>query len=747
MSNQIVDRRQFLIGTLVAGGGLAVGVRLLADDSEASPRGASGTATFNAWARIAADGEVTVVVCQSEMGQGVYTALAMLLAEELDADWSRVRVEAAPADAAYRNTFLIKEAVTGGYRGPEPGLVGSAKEAVLDLLARLAGQQVTGGSTSVRWLHEPLRQAGATMRALLIDAAAARWSVPAGECATEPGRVLHRPSGRALDYGALAEAAAAIKPPAKVELKSPQDFRLIGKSIPRLDTPAKVAGTARFGIDVRRPGQAFAAIAFAPTFGGTLKAFDEAAAKAVRGVIAVLPMEDALLCVADNSWRAMQGAAAANPQWEPGPNARLESAEIEKQLAVALGDDARVAEEYGEPIAELKRQPKHVEAHYAVPYLAHATMEPMNCTAEVSAAGVDVWLPTQAQENARKAAAAAAGVDDERVRIHTTFLGGGFGRRAEFDMVPYAVRAAKAVGRPVQLLYSREQDMRRDYYRPAAASELRAAIAPDGSPTAWTQRIVSPSILSRIVPPIAWTGLDETSVEGGTRLGYEIAHRRVDYVMDKTPVPVGFWRSVGHSQNAFFKECFLDEVAEAGGRDPYGLRRSLLVNRPRHLAVLDRAAEAADWGKPLARRQGRGIALHQSFGSIVACVMQVEVSETGAIRLRRATMAIDCGIVIHPDTVEAQMQGSLVFALTAALYGQITLVNGQVQQGNFDDYALLSLAETPEVAVHVLPSERPPGGVGEPGVPPVAPALVNAIFAATGKRIRSLPLARHDLSA
>ncbi|MCW5752765.1 MAG: xanthine dehydrogenase family protein molybdopterin-binding subunit [Alphaproteobacteria bacterium] len=740
-----IDRRRFLVGAAAFGGGLLIGFHLPAGAQE---QNTGRPKDFNSWLRIAADGTVSVLVPQSEMGQGVHTALAMLVAEELEADWRRVRVEDVNGDATYRNTFLVKEMLTGGATDEDPSIFSSTLGRLAGWIGRFAGQQVTGGSTSLRWLHLPLRQAGAAAREMLIAAAARRLGVPAGECRAANGAVLHEASGRRLEFGALAAEAAILAPPERIQLKPPSEFRLIGKAVPRLDTPDKVTGQARFGIDMRLEGQLFAAIAFAPTFGASLARLDPAPALSLRGVVAVVPMKEAFAVVADNWWRARRAIDALAPVWTPGPNEALDSIEIGKLMLAQLGDSGSVVHEQGQPGQAIQAGRRHVEAEYRVPYLAHATMEPMNCLARVGADLVEVWAPTQAQDGARKAAAEAAGVALDRVRLRTTYLGGGFGRRSESDFVSHAISVAKAVpGRPVLLLYSREDDMRRDFYRPAAATRIMATIGADGLPSAWTQKIVCPSILARVFPPITWTGTDGTAVEGAVDLPYDIPHQRIEYVRDHTPVPVGFWRSVGHSQNAFFKECFIDEIAEAARLDPLALRRRLLGHLPRHFAVLERAGAMAGWGAALPSRRGRGIAMHASFGSIVAQVAEVAVSRRGEVRIERVCCAVDCGNVVNPDTVVAQMEGSIVFGLAAAMHGEITLAKGRIEQGNFPDYPLLDLAAMPEIEVAIIRSGAPIGGIGEPAVPPVAPALVNAIFAATGKRLRSLPVARHDLAA
>lgn len=738
-----VDRRRFLVGSAALGGAFLLGFMLPGE-----ARAGGGAARFDAWLRIAGDGTVSVLLPQSEMGQGVHTALAMLIAEELEADWSRIRIEDVNGEAAYRNTFLVKEMLTGGGTDEDPSLLAGAQARLAGWIGRFAGQQVTGGSSSLRWLHLPLRQAGAAAREMLIAAAARRWAVPPGDCRAENGEVRHEASGRRLGFGDLAAEAATLPPPEHVDLKPPSAFRLIGKAVPRLDTHAKVTGRATFGIDTRLEDQLFAAIAFTPTFGGSLGGLDPAPALAMRGVEAVVRMKDAFAVVADNWWRARRALEALAPDWEPGPNAALDSAEIARLMLAQLGDSGKVAHEQGEAGRALQTGRRHVEAEYSVPYLAHATMEPMNCLARVGPDLVEVWAPTQAQDGARKAAAEAAGVAVDRVRLRTTYLGGGFGRRSESDFVTRAVSVAKAVpGRPVLLLYSREDDMRHDFYRPAAATRMMAAIGGDGLPQAWSQTIVCPSILARVFPPITWTGTDDTATEGAVKMPYAIANQRIEYVRDRTPVPVGFWRSVGHSQNAFFKECFIDEIARAAELDPLELRRRLLRREARHLAVLERAASMAGWGRPMPARRGQGLALHASFGSIVAQVAEVAVSARGEVRVERVCCAIDCGSVVNPDTIVAQMEGSIVFGLAAAMHGEITLAKGRVEQGNFPDYPLPGLADSPRIEVAIIASGARIGGVGEPGVPPTAPALVNAIFAATGKRLRALPVSRHDLAA
>ncbi|HYM31484.1 MAG TPA: xanthine dehydrogenase family protein molybdopterin-binding subunit [Candidatus Cybelea sp.] len=735
-----LDRRQVLTGA--AAGALVLGFSLTRGAREAAAQGAAaGDGKLNAWLRIGSDDSVTILVGQSEMGQGVYTSLPMLVAEELECDWSKIKVEPASGDDAYRNVYAVRDMLTAGHGEELSGVKGWAYGG----MAKMFSEQLTGGSTSIRGHFDRLREAGAAAREMLRAAAAKQWSVPLGECEARDGQVSHTKSNRVATYGALAAAAAAIEPPKNVLLKPPSAWRLIGKPVTRLDLPAKVTGRAGFGIDARPPGMLFAAMRNCPVFGGKLKSYDAAKVEKMPGVKAVVALDDAVAVVADNSWRARQAAEALPVVWDEGEAARTGTDDLFAQFKAALSEAGEKAYAVGDADATMAAAPKMIAAEYRVPFLAHATMEPMNCTAHVTADGVEIWAATQVQTRAVKQAAEAAGVSESKVKLHTTMLGGGFGRRAEFDTIGPAVRVSKAVGKPVQLLWSREEDMRHDFYRPGAVGRLEAGIGADGMPVAWRHRIASPSIMTRVFKPVTWMGPDQTSVEGAIEMPYGIKNQRIDYVTRNTPVPVGFWRSVGNSQNAYIKECFLDEVAAAGGKDPLELRRALLADAPRHRAVLDLAAEKAGWGTPLPKGRGRGVALHRSFGSIVAEIADVEVGAGGVVKVLRVVCAVDCGTVVNPDTVVAQMQGGIVFGLTAALYGSIGVDKGRVVEGNFDTYRMVRLAETPAIEVYIVPSETAPGGVGEPSVPPIAPAVVNAIFAATGKRLRSLPIAGQTL--
>ncbi len=728
-----LSRRAFLRGTAAAGGGLVLGYLMPGYPARAG-RSASGV-RMGAWIRIGTDGSVTISVEKSEMGQGVFTALPMLVAEELEVAWEDVRVAA--------------------------------------LRLEDAGHWVsTGGSTSVRSSWEPLSRAGAAAREMLVAAAAQTWGEPASECAAQGGRVLHRPSGRALPYAALAERAARLPVPESPRLKPNTERRLIGRPLPRLDTPAKVSGAAVFGIDVQVPGMLHAAVLASPVLGGEVVRYDEDAARAVGGVRAVVEVPGGVAVVADHYWQARKGLLALSPVYEGG-DAAFDSESYSGRLREALDSPGLTAHQSGDPDTAFAAADKIAEARYEVPFLAHATMEPMNCTARASGNDCEIWAPTQNPSRARAAAADALGVPPERVQLHTTLLGGGFGRRQEVDFVVQAVLASKAVGRPVKLIWSREEDIRHDFYRPAYAAELRAALDEQGMPIAWTHHVAGASYRAREAPvwarrSAAWLqktlgtklvpdalpdgvrqrlprwvreGVDGTAVAGSGPLRYRIPCQRVEYSLVDATVPVGWWRSVGHSQNAFFTESFVDELSHAAGRDPYEYRRALLAHAPRERRVLDVAAQAAEWSTSPSAGRGRGIAFHPSFGSLVAQVAEVSLSPAGTLRVHRVVCAIDCGQVVNPDTVRAQMEGGILFGLTAALRGEITLRAGAVEQSSFHDYRLLALAECPAMEVHIVESNEAPGGVGEPGTPPIAPAIANAVFAATGRRLRKLPLA------
>jgi len=709
------DRRDFLKTGAAGAVGLVIGFYLPGSRAaaELAPV-APGASALNAWIRIAADDSVTIVIDKSEMGQGIVTSLSMLAAEELECDWKKIRWEFAPADKVYVNPLF--------------------------------GVQGTGGSMSTRASWKPMSQAGASAREMLIAAAAQKWGVDKTVCRAENGEVINAATKTRASYGSLAEAAAKLPMPADVPLKDPKTYKLVGKPTKRLDTPIKTNGRAEFGIDVRRPDMLHAVVARCPVFGGKIASFDGSKAKAVRGVKDVIQISTGVAVVADNTWNAMEGRRALDIKWDEGLNASLTSAAISKLFAERAGKPGAVARKEGDAAAAMGSAMKKMEAIYEAPYQAHVTMEPMNCTAHVRADSCDVWVPTQFQTTSEGTAAKITGLKPEQIHIHTTYLGGGFGRRAEQDFVVEAVEMSKAMGVPVQVTFSREDDMQHDMYRPASYCRFSAGLDADGWPVAWNARIASPSIMTRFFGPGAVkNGLDESSVEGVSDIAYAIPNILVDYQLTEPGIPVGFWRSVGASQNGFFSESFVDEVAAASGKDPYEFRRKLLAKAPRHLGVLELAATKADWGKRLPAGRFRGIAMVKAFDTHVAEVAEISVAKDGTVRVHRVVCAVDCGRVINPATVEAQMQGGIVYGLTAALKGGITIDRGRVQQSNFSDYDLLRMNEMPQVEVYIVPSDESPTGCGEPGVPPVAPAVCNAIFAATGKRIRTLPVRAEDL--
>lgn len=741
-------RRRFLIGSVLLGGALYVGYRFARRlDRQVKPEALStkpNEVAMNGWLKIAANGEVTVLVPRQEMGQGVYTALPMLVAEELDVDWSMIRAEQAPVAQIYANVTMIADAMP--VDPADRSGIGRFTRWLGDRTGEALEIQATGGSTSVRDAWEPLRTAGASARTLLVQAAAKRWKVPEKDCTTELGAVLHKATGRRATYGELAAESAAVTPPQEPVLKDPSQYRLIGKSPARLDVPAKVDGSAQFGIDMRLPDMVYAAVAQCPVFGGKLKAFEFDKVKSMVGVISALPVANGVALVANSHWRAKQALAALPITWDEGATVALDSAAIRAQFMRDLeqGDPSKYRGE-GDALAALGRAAKVVEALYEAPFLAHACMEPINCTARVANGACEVWVGNQSPSLVRWIAAKTADVPSQNVTVHTPYLGGGFGRRVELDVVVQAVTLAKALApKPVQVLWSREEDLQHDVYRPAAVSRFKAALDTEGKPIAWWNRIVGPSptlsIMERIAPWPTMDMPDKTTAEGSSDMPYEIPDLLVEHVLSKTPVPVGFWRSVGHSYNAFFKECFMDEMAMAAGKDPFEFRRSLLQQHPRHRKVLEVAAEKAGWGGSLPQGVARGIALHESFRSIVAQVAEVSLGADQSIRVRRVVCAVDCGHALHPDIVTAQMESGIVFGLSAALFGEITLAKGRVIQTNFPNYDMVRLAETPAVEVHIVDSGADLGGVGEPGVPPLAPAVANALFALTGNRLRKLPL-------
>ncbi|MCG8424149.1 MAG: xanthine dehydrogenase family protein molybdopterin-binding subunit [Proteobacteria bacterium] len=684
-----------------SGGVFLLGFRLAGCNSDSEPEPVT-TAELDAWVRISSDDTVTLLVGKAEMGQGVLTALPMILAEELDADWSKVRSEHAVADADKY------------------------------------GSQLTGGSTSVRLSYDSLRQAGATVREMLKAAAASEWKVAAGECRTENGAVMHDASSRSARYGELAELASTMSVPDSPTLKDRKDFRLIGQSVKRLDSRPKADGTAIFGLDVQRPDMLIAQVAHSPVFGGTVDSFNDSAARAISGVRDVVAIPTGVAVIADHYWAAQQGRDALSIQWNEGANATLSSESILDAMKSGIDDGVEVKNE-GDAPAVFDAAVQKLEAEYELPYLAHAAMEPLNCTADVRADACEVWVPTQAQSLTHNLVAQLTGLSKDKVTIHTTMLGGGFGRRAAVDFVMDAVHASKAAGKPVKVVWSREDDVRGGYYRPSVWDKISGSLDESGYPNSWIHKISSPSLPSFVQPPPAY---DVTAVEGAENLPYKIANLLVTYKDPGISIPTWFWRSVGSSQNAYVTECFFDELAELGGKDPVEARLHMLADHPRHQRVVQLAADQAGWGGTLPEGVAQGVAVHESFGSIVAQVADVSIGDGGAVNVHRVVCAVDCGEVINPNTIEAQMESAIVYGLSAALYGQVRIENGRAVEGNFNTYQVLRMSEMPEIAVHIVAEGDPIGGIGEPGLPPIAPAVCNALYKLTGTRIRKLPIGR-----
>ena len=754
-----MKRRAWLLGTTAGTGALLLGWAALPQRSRLGlgslMQPGEGDMPLNGWIKILPDGGVVLAMPRSEMGQGVHTALPQMAAEELDVPLSVIRIEQAGADAIYGNVaMLLGNLPFHPLEGEREDGFGRVKAGrwLVTKLGREMGINATGGSSSVADAWDVVRVAAATARATLVGAASLQWKLPAEEIRVDKGVVSH-PSGRSATYAELARIAAAT-PPGSVRLKERKEWRVIGQSAPRLDVPAKVNGAARFGIDVRVPGMLFAAIRLCPSLGGSPGRVDARAALAMPGVerLVVLPAyagsTAGFAVVAASYWQARQAADAVEVEWRASTSGSPDTQVIQRDLEAAVKErDGYTFHGRGEAEGGAGSG-KTLEAWYSAPYLAHATLEPMNATARVANGRVEVWAPTQVPQMCRAAAARVAGVALDAVDLHVTLLGGGFGRRLEVDYVAQAVRVAMDVpGVAVQLIWSREEDTRHDFYRPMQVARLRASLDADGQPLALHIKsagdAISPRWFERAMPALAGPVdlPDKTTSEGLFDQPYDFPRQKVEHVATRSGVPVGFWRSVGHSHNAFFSECFIDEVAAAAGRDPVEFRRRLLKGAPRHAAVLNHVVGKAGWGgAALPAGRARGFALHESFGSIVAQVAEVSL-EKGQLRVHRVICAIDCGTVINPNIVAQQMESAVVFALTAALHGRIDIRDGVVQQGNFPSHPMLRLAAAPVVETWILPSERPPAGVGEPGVPPVAPAVANALFALTGKRNRSLPLA------
>lgn len=694
-----VSRREFL-GT----SGLALAVTALPGRRLAGMPAPAATRALapSAFLEITPDGIVTVWVSKSDMGQGVRTALPQILAEELEADWSRVRIVQADAHPRY-------------------------------------GDMGTGGSSSVSSLWGPLRTAGAQAREMLIAAGAARWGVPAAECRAREGAVEHPASGRRFGFGDLVQRAAMLEVPADPPLKDPSAFRLIGTDVPGLDTRDKVTGRAQYGLDVVVPAMRYAVIARCPVFGGTMRGHDPARALAVPGVLQVLEVPSGAAVIASGTWAAMQGRKALECRWDEGPAAGLDSATLSRQLHDRAALGGALARNDGDAADAIAGAAQALEATYEAPLLAHATMEPMNCVADVRADRCELWAPTQAPDWARNEVATALGFSPEQVTVHTTLLGGGFGRRFQYAELVEAAQVSRAAGMPVKLVFTREDDMQRDWYRPMSVHRMAGGVDRQGAVTGWLHRVVVPSIGNQLWPGSVKNGYDPDAVDGAVDLRYAIPNLRVEYGMITNPVPIGWWRSVYASQTCFANECFLDELAAAAGRDPLAVRQELLAHSPRHRAVLDLAAAKAGWGTVPAGR-AQGIAIHHFFSdAIVAEVAEVSI-EGGKVRVHKVTCAIDCGLAVNPANVRYQVEGAVIYGLSAALYGAITVDKGRVTQSNFHDYPVVRMPEAPVVEVHIVPSAEAPKGVGEPGLPPIAPAVANAVARLTGKRVRRLPI-------
>jgi len=709
MTSPEPSRRSFLKTATVAGGGLMLGAYLPSLGADDAALEAATAFEPNVWVRITPDNKARIMLSMIEMGQGVMTAMPMLLAEELDLNWNDVTTEWAPADRRYGNP-------------------------------NFGGSQTTAGSNSTRGMWRVLRGAGASARAMLITAAAQSWSVPENQITTDKGEVIHQASGRRLKYGALVDKAATLPVPQNVPLKAPTAFKLLGKDLARMDIPDKVNGKAEFGMDVKRPGMLVARVVRCPVHGGKVASFDAAKAKAVPGVRNVIQISTGVAVVADGYWAASKGAQALTVQWNEGPMASVSSDGILKQFAALADKPGKVARQEGDADKAIAGAAKTYERVFQLPYLAHATMEPMNCTAEVTGDRCDVWVPTQSQTSTQQAAMAASGLPEGKVFVHTTYLGGGFGRRGETDFVTDAVETAKAVGKPVKVIWSREDDMHHDYYRPITYIRLQAAFDASNNPIAWKERIVQPSLLKRLSSSLDATGgIDPISVDGAADLPYAIPNIRVEYTEADPGVPYGFWRSVGNSVNGYVTEAFIDEIAATQVKDPYQFRRDLLANQPRHRAVLDLAADKAGWKTPPPAGRGRGIVVHKAFDSFIGLVAEVSVSN-GTVRVHKLTCAVDCGWVVNPDTIKAQMEGGLLYGMSAALKSGITIRNGQTVESHFADYQVVRHNETPQIDVYLVQSTENPGGIGEPSTAPIAGAIANAVFAATGKRVYTLPI-------
>src|SRR6202166_2768748 len=713
-----VSRRALLTGGLAGGFLLAFHLpvdALAPNEPVQPPDDTTGKFAPNAFIRIDTAGKTTLVMPQVEMGQGIYTGVAMILAEELDADFSSIVLEHAPPDEKL-------------YANPAFGI------------------QATGGSTSVRAFWKPLRNAGAGARAMLVQAAARQWQVEPASCTASNGEVIHSASGRKLSYGALAHAASSQTPPKDVALKDPRDFVLIGKPLKRLDTPDKVNGKALYGIDSMLPGMKCATLAACPVFGGKVGKVDDRAAKKIPGVQKIVVLDDVVAVVGDHMWAAKKGLDALTVVWDEGPNARINSKDIWQDLRAASEKNGAVAKSEGDIAKGLATGDK-LEAAYELPFLAHATMEPLNCTVHLKPDSCEIWTGTQIMTRVQSAAAKAARLPIDKVIVNQHLIGGGFGRRLEPDMVVAAVHVAKQVDGPVKVVWTREEDIQHDVYRPVYRDTIAATLS-DGKIFGWKYRVTGSAVIARWLPPAFQKGIDIDAIDSAADMPYDIPNLHVEYVRAEPPaVPTGFWRGVGPNNNVFAIECFMDELARKAGKDPIDFRRSMLGKNPRLLAALNLVAEKSNWGQPLPARVGRGVCVQPSFASFIATVVEAEVDEYGEVNLRRVTSVVDTGIAVNPNTIVAQIEGGLIFGLTAALYGEITIDKGRVQQSNFHDYRMLRIDQTPKIEVHVVKSGEAPGGIGETGVTAGPPALRNAIYAATGVALRRLPIDRSLIAA
>ena len=702
MGKYSLSRRVFLKKSALTFTGLIIGFTYEPESSLAVK--VENAEELGIWIRIAPDGSTTLIVPSSEMGQGVNTSLSMILAEELEADWQSVKTETAPVNSKYIN--------------PESN-----------------SGQMTAGSSSVKGFWNPLRKAGAAVRLMLQKAAAQKWEIPIEECVAKSGYIYRKNSSQKLSYGELAEAAGKIDIPSDPPLKNSKDYNLVGKSIKRIDIPSKTNGSAQFGIDVRLPEMMYATIRQSPVFGGEVLSYDEDAAKSIRGVKKVTLIPNGIAVIADNTWRAKRGMEVLNLKFHGGKTIGLESQQVQKELLKALDDEGKTKIEANQVL----------DLEYEVPFLAHAPLEPMNCTANVTDNFCEVWVPTQSQGGCMDAAKEITELDEEQIQIHTTYLGGGFGRRGETDFVKQSLILAKALGKPIKVTWMREEDMQHDFYRPASMSRFQIGLNKDGFPISWNNQLASPSILKRFFAPMAWFNIDPLSTEGADEIPYAIEDFNFDYSVVDSGVPVGFWRSVGSSFNAYFTESAIDEAAHLAQQDQFDYRMKLLSGKPRFQKVLEKVMRESKWGRILPKGHGLGISIHKTRGSIAGAVIEVSTDVNGMLNLNKAWIAIDCGKVINPNTVRAQMEGGFTFGLSATLGEEITLKDGRVEQSNFHDYSILRLKGSPEISVEIIESGNEIGGVGEVAVPLAAPALTNAIFSSSGRRIRSLPLSKHGI--